>query len=64
MDDKGRIRELENKCSGLRKIIDLLMGYVNEDDKGDIIEDLMSELLVYRNESRSRMIDELRKGEL
>ena len=62
-DEFKRMNErLERKNDVLNRFVELLMGYVNDEDKGEIIEDLLSEVLGYRRENRISMIDELKKG--
>lgn len=52
--------EIENRVKG--SMVSLLLGYVSEEDKEEIIEDLMNEVLEFRDEIRNRMINEIKKG--
>lgn len=62
MSIEDKLKRVEDRYDVMRSMVELLMGYVSDEDKGEIIEELLSELGEYRKESRRRMIEELKKG--
>ena len=62
MSVEDKLKRVEDRYDVMRSMVELLMGYVSDEDKGEIIEELLSELGEYRKESRRRMIEELKKG--
>ena len=62
MSVEDKLKRVEDRYDVMRSMVELLMGYVSDEDKGEIIEELLSELGEYRKESRRGMIEELKKG--